>query len=99
MVVAEAMLTHHPLVSVNWVSIGSGNGLWPVRRQAITLTNADLLWIDEVLYISSDGNVKGNAQAINFKGMFDKFICKCTVASPRPQCAHKVKHASKREPE
>ena len=45
MVVAEAMLTHLPLVSVNWVSIGSSNGLWPVRRQAITLTNADLLWI------------------------------------------------------
>ena len=28
--------------SVNWVNIGSGNGLVPVRRQAITLTNACL---------------------------------------------------------
>ena len=39
-------LTHLPLelhVSGNWVSIGSGNGLSPVRRQAITQTNADLL--------------------------------------------------------
>ena len=32
-------------VSVNWVSIGSGNGLSPVRRQAITWTNGDLLSI------------------------------------------------------
>ena len=30
-------------VSVNWVSIGSGNGLSPVRRQTITGTNADIL--------------------------------------------------------
>ena len=32
-------------VSVNWASIGSGYGLPPVRRQAITWTNADLLSI------------------------------------------------------
>ena len=40
-------LTHLPLVpqSVNWVSIGSGNGLSPVQRQAITWTNAGLLSI------------------------------------------------------
>ena len=31
--------------SVNWVSIGSGNGLSPVRRQAITETDADILSI------------------------------------------------------
>ena len=31
--------------SMNWVSIGSGNGLLPSWHQAITLTNADLLWI------------------------------------------------------
>ena len=41
--------THLPsfrvYVSGNWVSIGSGNGLSPVRRQAITRTNADLLSI------------------------------------------------------
>ena len=33
----------HIYVSVNCVSIGSGNGLLPVQRQAITWTNADLL--------------------------------------------------------
>ena len=43
-------LTHLPLVphikaSVNWVSIGSGNGLMPVQHQAIIWTNADLLLI------------------------------------------------------
>ena len=29
--------------SVNWVSIGSGNGFAPSRQQAVTWTNADLL--------------------------------------------------------
>ena len=31
--------------SVNWAIIGSGNGLSPIRRQAITWTNAGLLSI------------------------------------------------------
>ena len=31
--------------SVSWVSIGSGNGLLPIQRQAITWTSADLLSI------------------------------------------------------
>ena len=30
-------------MSVNWVSIGSGNGLSPVRRQALTWSNAEIL--------------------------------------------------------
>ena len=39
-------LTHlPPSAPVNWVSIGSGNGLSPVRRQTITWTNAGLLSI------------------------------------------------------
>ena len=46
---AANKLTHLPLVrtytSVNWVIIGSGNGLSPVWRQAITWTKADLLSI------------------------------------------------------
>ena len=33
-------------VSANWVCIASGNGLTPVRRQAITWTNAGLLSIE-----------------------------------------------------
>ena len=35
----------HIHVSVNWINIASGNGFWPVQRQAITWTNADLLSI------------------------------------------------------
>ena len=31
---------------MNWVNIGSGNGLSPVRRQAIMRTNAGLLSIE-----------------------------------------------------
>ena len=31
--------------SVNWVNIVSGNDLPPMRRQAITWTNANLIWI------------------------------------------------------
>ena len=39
------LLTHLPLIytSVNRVSIGSNNGLWPIRLHAIILTNAVLL--------------------------------------------------------
>ena len=32
-------LVPHIYASVNWVGIGSGNGLSPVRRQAITWTD------------------------------------------------------------
>ena len=43
------ILTHLPIVciyvSVNKVSIGSSNGLSPIRRQAIIWTNAGLLLI------------------------------------------------------
>ena len=35
----------HICASVNWVSIGPGNGLSPVWSQAITWINADLLFI------------------------------------------------------
>ena len=38
----------HIYVSVKWGKIGSGNGLLPVWRQAITRTNAPLLSIEPV---------------------------------------------------
>ena len=38
-------LVPHLHVSMNWISIASGNGLLPVWDQAITWTNADLLSI------------------------------------------------------
>ena len=45
------LLTHLPLAlhiyaSMNWVNIGSGNGLSPDRRQAIIWTSAGRLLID-----------------------------------------------------
>ena len=33
------------IADVNWVSIGSGNGLSPAWHQTIIWTNAELLWI------------------------------------------------------
>ena len=49
------VLTHLPLLphieSVNWVSIRSGNDLPPVRRQAITWTNAGLLSCEQISVI------------------------------------------------
>ena len=48
-VATESPLTHLPqcriYASVNWVSIGSDNGLSPVQHQAITWTNAKSLSI------------------------------------------------------
>ena len=41
----EAEAWWHTTASVNWVIIGSGNGLLPYRHQAITWTNTDLLSI------------------------------------------------------
>ena len=38
----------HIYVSVNWVSIGSDNGLSPIRRQAIIKTSAGLLSIGPI---------------------------------------------------
>ena len=65
--------THHPhptpnptqpkpqcriYTSVNWVSIGSGNDLSPVLRQAITWTNVDILPELDKLQWNSNQNTK-----------------------------------------
>ena len=44
----------HGILSVNWVNIGSGNGLSPVLCQAITWTSADLLSIESLGTYFSD---------------------------------------------
>ena len=41
----------HTYAAVNWANIGSGNGLAPVRRQAITWIIADLLSIGSGDYV------------------------------------------------
>ena len=57
-------LTHLPLVphicvSVNWVSVGSDNGLSPVRHQAITWTNGEL-WLIGPLWTKLQWNLDQN---------------------------------------
>ena len=48
-------LTHWYLLKYKYVSdvsIGSGNDLSPIRRQAITITSADVFWLDAHKQIS-----------------------------------------------
>ena len=55
---------------MNKVSIGSGNGLSPVRRQAITQTNADILSIGPLrnkLQRNSDRNTKFSFMKMHLK--------------------------------
>ena len=78
------LLTHPPscriYASVNWVSIGSDNGLSPIRRQAIIQTNADLLAI---------GPLRINFREILIKIQifsFTKMHMKISSAKWRPFC-------------
>ena len=67
-------------MSVNWVSIGSGNGLSPARRQAITWTNAGLLSI---------GHLGTNCSEIRIeiqKFSFMKMHLNLSPAKWRPFC-------------
>ena len=67
---------------VNWVSIGPGNGLSPVRLQAITWTNADLLSI--VPFVTNCGEIWIEIQNISFtKDVFEKVVAEITVILSR----------------
>ena len=76
--------THLPLVthicSVNWVGIGSCNGLSPVRRQAITWSNGTLLSIEPLWTNFSEIWIK------NTKISFMKMHLKLSPAKWRPFC-------------
>ena len=50
---------------MNRVSIASGSGLWPVRRQAITWTNADLLSIGSLGTNLSEIGIKNTKRFIH----------------------------------
>ena len=63
----------HIYASVNWVSIGSGNGLSPVRHQAIAWTNADLLSIGPLGTRFSE--IKIENVTFSFKKMHLKMLC------------------------
>ena len=65
--------------SVKWVSIGSGNGLSPIRCQAITWTNADLLSIGPLGTNFSDIWIKCNFS-------FMKMYLKMLSATWQPFC-------------
>ena len=65
---------------MNWVSIGSGNGLAPKRRQAITWTNADLLSIGPLGTNFSENWV----EILTFS--FKKIRLKMSSAKWRPFC-------------
>ena len=70
----------HICASVNWASIGPGNGLSPVRRQAITWTNTDLLSI---------GPLGTNYRGIGFRIQncsFMKMHMKTSSSKLRPFC-------------
>ena len=68
------------VASVNWVSIGSGNGLSPVRRHAITWTNAGLMSIRPLGTIFSEIQIKIT------KFSFMKMHLNVSSAKWRPFC-------------
>ena len=72
------------------VNIGSGNGLVPVRRQAITWINADLLTIRPLETNFSEILIK--IQRFSFKKMHLKMSsAKCQAAILFwPQCGNKM---------
>ena len=67
-------------MSVNWVSIGSHNGLAPNRRQAITWTNVDLLSIGPSGTNFSENWIE--IQTFSFK----KMCLKVSSVKYRPFC-------------
>ena len=61
-------------MSVNQVSIGSDNGLPPIRRQAIIWTNAGLLSIGPLGINLSEILIK--IQNFLFQNAYDNIVCK-----------------------
>ena len=62
-------------MSVNWASIGSGNGFSPVWRQAITWNNADLLSIGSLGINFSDIRNQ-NTKVFIQENAFENVVCK-----------------------
>ena len=63
-------------MSVNLVSFASGNGLSPVRCQAITWTSADLLSIGPTLGNKFKWNSNENRKLFIHENTFENVICK-----------------------
>ena len=81
----------HIYGSVNWVTIGSGNGLSPNRWQAITWTNTDLLSNEPSGINFSDISIKMHFNQENaFKNVchiFAILFCPCLLA-----CSNQPRH-------
>ena len=71
--------------SLNWVIIGSDNGLSPVRRQAIIWTNARKLLIGPLETNFSE--ILIGIQTFSFKKeiAFENVVCKMASILSRPQ--------------
>ena len=61
--------------SVNWVSVGSDNGLSLVRRQAITWTNAGSLSIEPLGTNFSEIRIE-KKQLFMHENVFENVVCK-----------------------
>ena len=64
---------------MNWVSIGSDNGLSPVRHRAITWTNADIILIGSLL----KWNFNRNTKLFIHENAFEDVICKMVAILSR----------------
>ena len=69
--------------SCSWVNIGSGNGLSPVRRQAITWTNTDLLFVGHIGTNISEIWIKKQIFSFNKMHLKTSSI-KCPTFCPGP---------------
>ena len=89
-----ARVRHHyssppnaPYMSANGVGIGSGNGMSPVRCQAITWTNADILLVRSFKTNLSEVRIK--IQNISFiTNAFKNIVCEMAVILPRARCVN-----------
>ena len=61
---------------MNWGNIGSGKGLSPVRRQAITWTSVDLLLIGPL------GNLNPNSNIFIQENAFKKVVYEMAALLP-----------------
>ena len=81
-------------VSVNWVTNGAGNDLWPIRCQALTWPNADLLsigcletnagqfWIKK--YKAFDSSFPSDAYMCQWIGSSSVQVLACRLFGTKP---------------
>ena len=80
--------------SVNWVNIGSGNGLVPARRLAIAWTNADLLPTQCLGISCFPWNFKTNTIILFQENAIANVVCKMSSILFCPQCVNPINHGA-----